>query len=490
MQIKLNQTNNNRLSKRESGFLLAVIILSFALLYQLDFSGLWYDEIFSHYFVAEGNLESIFFQDPHVFKVHPPLYYGLNYFFHKIFFLKPTEFTLRLIPFASSVIYAVLSYFLVKLLFDSRAAFYSVLLIVSSAFYMYYARESRMYAPNVMFVMASALMMLKTAQEDHWKWKFGYWLFSFLALLTHFSSLFYISWIFLFRYVSAYRSKGRIGWKLALSEFFALGVGVAYFVQKLTSSKTFHDHIDWIPAPSYETFKLFIRNAFFTSTYSLNWDLPFPQDYLGLFGTICVALILVVGILRYKNKRNFTSWFFLFSLGLFPIVGSYIYYLFTGVSAFYPRGFNVTIICFFILLGTCFSFPSKLKKTTTGFWLFICAVLLHHNFYVNSVFLVQKDLGLKKVANTLANQKKPLPIYTQSFFTAYIIQALNRAGASNPVYRYDRSKIKGEFWLLNFWGDRKFLEESSRVPYWKETGRIQTKIDMITARKFKTIEQK
>ena len=151
-----------------------VIALAFILrLINLNQS-LWLDEAFqfkSTYYFSLKDLLTVYLPGD----FNPPLSYLVNFFFGKVFGY--SEISLRL----PSVIFGVLTVWLVYKI--SRGKIWPALLLATSGLHLYYSQEARMYSLAALAVTASFWFLLK----KRWFW---YWLFSLIAIYSHYLTIF------------------------------------------------------------------------------------------------------------------------------------------------------------------------------------------------------------------------------------------------------------------------------------------------------------
>lgn len=163
---------------------------------KIDLS-IWHDESYSAYLI-KGNFGDIW--NLTAVDVHPPLFYFCLKLWSLLF--GTSIIALRSMSVFFGVIAIFLGYFLIKKLFNNKAAIISTVLLAFSPLFLKYSEEARMYTMVITIVFGATLLFKKAIDEK----KIWYWLlygvlvaigmmthyFSVLAWITHFIYLIYI----------------------------------------------------------------------------------------------------------------------------------------------------------------------------------------------------------------------------------------------------------------------------------------------------------
>ncbi len=95
----------------------------------------------------------------------PPLYFIITSFFYSI--LGVNEFSARILTAISSLILLVVTYRLSKLIFDnSRAAFFTIVALITNVSYLYYSRVAMLDIIFTLFIVSSTYFFLKYHQSS------------------------------------------------------------------------------------------------------------------------------------------------------------------------------------------------------------------------------------------------------------------------------------------------------------------------------------
>lgn len=290
-------------TRRFSWFLVLIIILGFILrVFNLTQESFWQDEIYSLSFARDFRF---FYQDP-----RPPFYYWL---IHPLLKFSESEFLLRL----PSVIFSTLSilfiYIIGRQLFSPKMGLYSALLVSFSSFQILWARQARMYSLQVMVELISFIFFLEAIKKNKARDWALFSLFAFLAIFTEFSSIYFISSLFLyglFHYGKNLFKSRNFGFLLSFLVLASLLSTLFFGV--LINSGDITIWIGWIPKPSISSLFQIIL-SFVSLAIFIPWNFAFK---------ILAAFYLVLGILAIAKLRGLQR-----TLGIlltFPIVLSLI----------------------------------------------------------------------------------------------------------------------------------------------------------------------
>ena len=281
----------SRFKKCRSKIAFLGIILGFLTLVFLTISkaSIWFDEAFSAY-IIRFNFSEIWHYTS--VDVHPPLYY----FLLKIWslFFGSSDFALRSMSAFFGALTIILSYFLVKRLYDRKNALFASSFLAISPMLIRYSQEARMYTMvsflGVLTVRAFyEAWVVKNTAENKKKWRIIYIIAVCAGIWTQYLyALIPISlWIFRTIYILGRQEKKLNKYKFLpffrfrnwkndlrrfLSDFFAekwfsshLTIVVLYipWIPFFISQATYVKAKFWIPALNFSTIPNMISNFLF-----------------------------------------------------------------------------------------------------------------------------------------------------------------------------------------------------------------------------------
>lgn len=166
--------------------LLAGIVFVGFLLRAVNLGGesLWVDEIYTLRTVVDEGLAYIILVQP-IQDPHPPFYYVVVDLWTT--FVGTSAVTIRFVSLVASVASIPLVYAVGDRLYDRRVGLFAALLFAVSPFYVWYAREARMYALLTLLGLLSVYAMLSwlAGAEEWWRERWGYALASVALIYTH-----------------------------------------------------------------------------------------------------------------------------------------------------------------------------------------------------------------------------------------------------------------------------------------------------------------
>ena len=168
-------------------FLAAFVVLGVLLrVYDLAGESLWRDEVWSIDF-ARLDIPRLL-DRLRSFDVHPPLYYLLLHYW--LILWGESEFATRLLSVLFGSLAIIWSYLVAARLFNPTAGVFTALLVTTSAFQVYYAREARGYSLVAFLTLLSYSFFIRCLQDRHWTARGGYVVATALLLYTHVYGLF------------------------------------------------------------------------------------------------------------------------------------------------------------------------------------------------------------------------------------------------------------------------------------------------------------
>lgn len=248
-------------------FLLILIITTVFFLFNLGFSDLWSDEVYTKSMLA-GSLSEFFAR----FKndLHPPLYYlGLR-MFTDLFGLNAT--TLRLFSVLGILSTLLLGYFTGQRVFGKQGSLYFSLMLISIPMLAAYSHQARMYtwaAFSVTGVFFYSYLFMRTVKNRDLAFLF---IFTLIAMYTHYYSMAaaFVANVFVFLHLLLTKSKK---W---LPHLFSLLLAIVLFLPWLfmfiVQIKKVQ-HAFWVPEVSFSTFlpcfTIPFTEQFWTTNYSI-----------------------------------------------------------------------------------------------------------------------------------------------------------------------------------------------------------------------------
>ena len=225
MGMEISKINNPRLKKYHSTWLLATILL-LALgirLVTINNHGVWIDETWvvttPNFHLDSKDIFPKFFEYPQVKELseskqdllkkvynlhavvqicfmlisdmHPPFYYIVSYLWTRL--LGESLFAIRLLPLLFGLITVVCIYFIAKSLIGKKVAFIAALFLAVSPMHVHFSQMARNFSLMTLLVTFSYLILL-TRLFKRFDLRYGilYGITVFLALLTHYYSIFFI----------------------------------------------------------------------------------------------------------------------------------------------------------------------------------------------------------------------------------------------------------------------------------------------------------
>lgn len=204
---------------------LTLIILWGLILSALIVDSLWGDEVWSAWAVQPSSPFEMLARVRG--DVHPPFYYILLWLWTKL--AGDSEFSLRILSAWMAVLALAGTYALGRQLVDWRGAWIAVILLGTSGFFLYYAREARMYSLLMLLVVLSTWVYHTWISRDSHRAGMLYALLIALCLYTHYHS----AWILVVHvlYVVLFRPRHTLqlaGWLAASGLMYLLWIPIGY----------------------------------------------------------------------------------------------------------------------------------------------------------------------------------------------------------------------------------------------------------------------
>ena len=362
----------SRFKKFRSRIAFLGIIVGFLTLVFLTISkaSVWFDEAFSAY-IIRFNFSEIWHYTS--VDVHPPLYY----FLLKIWslFFGSSDFALRSMSAFFGALTIIMSYFLVKRLYDRKNALFASSFLAISPMLIRYSQEARMYTTvsflGVLTVRAFyEAWVVKNTAENKKKWRIIYIIAVCAGIWTQYLyALIPISlWIFravyilknqeknnrfhLFSCLKFQKQKNSAG--QFFSNFFAekwfsshLTIAVLYipWIPFFVSQATYVKAKFWIPALDFTTIPNMVSNFFFYL------DAGKTNGWLSLMAIVILLIIAIFTFEKWRDEKNNSIFWMIFSVSVIPIFLLYIASLPPFSSIFVDRYLLMAEVFMSILLA-------------------------------------------------------------------------------------------------------------------------------------------
>jgi hypothetical protein len=148
----------------------------------LDAQSLWGDEIWSLWAVHSPRPAETLARV--AADVHPPLYFILLDGW--VALVGESEYAARMLSTLFAMLALAATYAIGRRLFDEWAALFAIAILGTSGFFLYYAREARMYSLLVLLASLTTLAYLRWAQRDTWPRRLVYSLLMAALVYTHY----------------------------------------------------------------------------------------------------------------------------------------------------------------------------------------------------------------------------------------------------------------------------------------------------------------
>lgn len=264
MKNILKKLTSNELLK----FLLIFVFATFFYLFNIGFSDLWSDEIYTKA-MLEGSLSD--FYDKFINDLHPPLYYlGLRLF---ITLFGLNAITLRLFSVLGVLSTLLLGYFVGQRIFGKQGALYFCLMLISVPMLAVYSHQARMYtwaAFSITGVFIYSCLFIKTGKNHDLLLLF---VFTLTALYIHYYSMVaaFVANMYVFWYLL--RTKNKKWPRHLFSLLLAALLFLPWLFMFIIQIKRVQ-HAFWVPEVSLTTiihcFAIPFAEQFWTTGYSIS----------------------------------------------------------------------------------------------------------------------------------------------------------------------------------------------------------------------------
>lgn len=167
--------------------LIILFIGSFLRIYNLNFKGLWRDELLEVTAAQSRTITGVLSSMSTHFS--PPLDYIIVHFF---LLFGNNDFFARLPSAIFGILSIVIIYYVAKSLFGTKEGLISALLLSISPYHIWYSQEARMYSLFMLLSMLSILFFYRAIVEDNKKMWYGFIISTTLNIYTHYFAFFMI----------------------------------------------------------------------------------------------------------------------------------------------------------------------------------------------------------------------------------------------------------------------------------------------------------
>jgi 4-amino-4-deoxy-L-arabinose transferase-like glycosyltransferase len=343
MKIILKKLTSNELLI----FLLIFVFATFFYLFNIGFSDLWSDEIYTKS-MLDGSLSNFYTK----FKndLHPPLYYlGLK-LFTALFGLNPI--TLRFFSVLGVLSTILLGYFAGQRIFGKQGALYFCLMLISLPMLAVYSHQARMYtwaAFSITGVFIYSYLFIKTGKNRDLVLLF---VFTLIAMYIHYYSMVaaFVANMYVFLHLLWAKNKK---WPHHLfSLLFAALLFLPWFFMFIIQVKRVQ-HAFWVPEVSLTTilhcFAIPFTEQFWTTDYSISM--------------IILIYSLIIFTFFKSSAKSFSEYRLVLWLSLFIYTGTLLVVLIISLfsqSILFSR-YVVSIVVMLVIPPTVLFVQMKLK---------------------------------------------------------------------------------------------------------------------------------
>ncbi|MFC1975638.1 glycosyltransferase family 39 protein [Chloroflexota bacterium] len=171
-----------------NSILLVILTLGLSLrVYDLTDESIWKDEVIT---ISVVSLIPVEIVENRTSNNHPPLYFLITHYWTTL--AGVSVFSVRFLSVVFSVLGMAILYKLGHLMFNKEVGIVSTLILGMSPFHIFYSQDARMYTLMTFLTLLSVYFFIKLLQQDDFKDRIAYILFSCLLMYTHIYALFII----------------------------------------------------------------------------------------------------------------------------------------------------------------------------------------------------------------------------------------------------------------------------------------------------------
>lgn len=412
-------------------------------------SGVWFDELFSLYFIKQNNvldvITSLWRED-----VHMPVYFVFAHIFGNIF--GKSALIYKLFGTIISTLTIPLGFYVGKKLFNKETGYFFSILLAINVFFIYYSIEIRFYGMSVLLSLLTTYFQLSFLREN--KHKLDLILSTVLLIYTFNIGIIFVFFQFLvgliYLFISKQKTKEYLKTGLIIVAFSIPAIIFLIRTSVLYNSTlfSFANDIFYFDITSILNFaQVYFSNLFYTNLNNYPWEYNvatlFNFKYF-LFGLVPIFLSLFAIFKGIKTNKSV----------LVLIIPSILFLIFEITMASLGKMGVIarhTIIAFpAIILAVAYGFNS-IKHKNLGQILFIILVTIQLStilIFKNSVIYTHFDLyeNLKKDLNSINLTSKD---YFFTSETGYVYKIFLENEVTFIDINIDKSC---------FYNDKKYLE--------------------------------
>ncbi len=412
-------------------------------------SGVWFDELFSLYFIKQNNvldvITSLWRED-----VHMPVYFVFAHIFGNIF--GKSALIYKLFGTIISTLTIPLGFYVGKKLFNKETGYFFSILLAINVFFIYYSIEIRFYGMSVLLSLLTTYFQLSFLREN--KHKLDLILSTVLLIYTFNIGIIFVFFQFLvgliYLFISKQKTKEYLKTGLIIVAFSIPAIIFLIRTSVLYNSTlfSFANDIFYFDITSILNFaQAYFSNLFYASMNNLSWKINLLTliNIKGLFFCTLPILLCVYALFKGLKKNNNL---------LVIVLPSIIFLIFEITMASLGKMGVIarhTIIAFpAIILAVAYGFNS-IKHKNLGQILFIILVTIQLStilIFKNSVIYTHFDLyeNLKKDLNSINLTSKD---YFFTSETGYVYKIFLENEVTFIDINIDKSC---------FYNDKKYLE--------------------------------
>ncbi|MGK2896273.1 MAG: glycosyltransferase family 39 protein [Candidatus Saccharimonadales bacterium] len=431
-----------------------ILLLSVALyviftLFQINRWSIWFDEGFSLYLTRYDFGQIAHFT---ALDVHPPLYYWVLKFWTSLF--GTSDVAYRSLSLTFGVVTIVLVYFLIRKLFDTKAANWVVFLLALSPMLIRYGQEARMYTMVTAIVFGATYVLIRAMESKKTRYWVIYAVLLAAGMWTHyFTALAWLAhWVWRLIVVRHDEKKSRRLKTFFSREWLLVHMGaIALFlpwikiaVDQLTTVQVYGFWIGPVTADS-------VTN--FLTTFLLFRQHDHTQ---GWFAVLFYGTVMLLGVLLYKTHKQLKSnvgYSLVLCSILVPLVLLIVMSLPPARSSYIERYILSAIVAMSLLLGLVMRYGLPVVKSVfvrRGAPLLIVGVFLCGIAYTQTIGNFNKstnqEINTKQLAVGIRERSDAYePIISLSPWIYFELSPYETS--AHPVY-YTAESAQGKFGSL------------------------------------------
>lgn len=435
-----------RIKRLPDEVLLASILIlgTFLRFLNIAKSSIWHDEGFTMMLAPQSPAQIV---ARTARDVHPPLYYITLHYWMLVF--GRSETAARGLSAVFMLLTVIVGFFLVRRLFDRKAALLAALFLAVGPFLIRYSQEARMYAMVAFLVTLATFCLLRAISSNAWRDWTLYAIVIAAALYTHYYSVFVIAahWFYVAVVTLRPAKKGqRAGLKnprwwganILAAGLFAPWLPAAYH-QFTRVQASF-----WIPPVNLATLPGTI-GQFLTFT-----DLGRLPLIGRLVGFTLLILVILAGF--WQNRRQLNSWVL---ITVFTVFGPLAVFVLSFKRPIYvDRYFVFSAVGFYSLLAVCLYFVKPWRNRPNWRRVSVVILLLVFSIGIRDVY-AQSNHQMRLTAAYVNSRFQPGDVVVAGEIYVYFdFSYYNQTGQTMKLLAPDGVTGYGESSLLYDRGDQ------------------------------------